>query len=145
MGATVGATTGVGVGVGAGVGVGVGTGVGVGVGWVTLTTTLVDAPAQFIEYVVFDVGETLILPEIAFPVEKLVPEQLDAFELDHDRVDELPLMIEVGFAEIVAVGVGAGAGATAAGLVTEFASNVTAVCASALPVSDAPVFMTIAV
>jgi len=72
-----------------------------------------------------------------------VPEQLAAFELDHDRIDESPLMTEVGFAEIVAVGVGGGVEA----VVTEtvLASSVTAVCASALPFSVAPVFNTIAV
>lgn len=53
-------------------------------------------------------------------------------------------MIEVGFAAIVAVGAGVGVDVESVETETVLASSVTAVCASALPFSVAPVFNTIA-
>jgi hypothetical protein len=49
-------------------------------------------------------GETLVEPEIAFPVEKPVPVHEAAFVEDHVRVDEPPCVIDVGFADNDAVG-----------------------------------------
>jgi hypothetical protein len=56
------------------------------------------------------VGETLTVPAVPFAV-KLVPVQLVAFVEDHVSVAELPLVIEVGDAERLAVGA-CGAGVT---------------------------------
>lgn len=147
---TAGAETGAGVVAGAigvitGAGVGVEVGTTTGVGSVTLTVALAEAPEQLTEYVVFVVGATLTLPDVAFPVEKFVPTQLEALALDHVTVDELPLTTEVGLAEIVAVATGAGGGTTTAGTETVLPSRVTAVWARARPLSLAPVCKTIAV
>lgn len=91
-----------------------------------------------------------MLPDMALPVKKLVPIQLVALALDQLRLDEEPLIIEIGLADIVALGVGAGTGAgtgvtIAAAAATILASSVTAVCAKARPFNVAPVFMIIAV
>ena|SRR5271157_6103537 len=63
------------------------------------------APVQVMEYVVVTVGETDVEPEVPDAV-KLVPEQLVALVLLHVSVDDCPLVMEVGFAESVAVGTG---------------------------------------
>jgi hypothetical protein len=59
------------------------------------------------EYVVFVAGETEALPEVAPPVEKLVPVQEAAFEEDHERVVLPPTDIVAVEAESAAVGVNA--------------------------------------
>jgi hypothetical protein len=52
------------------------------------------------------VGETLIVPDVPLAV-KLVPVHEVAFVEDQVSVEELPVVIDVGDAESVAVGVGA--------------------------------------
>ena len=74
----------------------------VGVMDVTVTVALVDADAlpfeQVMKYVVVVGGVTLTEPEIAFPVEKPLPMQEVALVDDQVRVDDWPLVIDVGFA-----------------------------------------------
>ena len=55
------------------------------------------------------------------------------------------MIVAFGCGDGAGVGTGVGAGDVPAGAVTVLASSVTAVCASALPFSLAPVFITIAV
>jgi hypothetical protein len=75
----------------------------------TVTVALAEVvpaePVQLIEYVVVTLGETAADPEVAFPVEKFVPEQELAFVEDHVSVDDCLFEIEVGFAVKLAVGV----------------------------------------
>jgi hypothetical protein len=61
-------------------------------------------PVHVTVYVVLTVGEAETLPEMAPPVLKLVPAQLDAFVELHEMVDDWPLVIVAGLAEMVAVG-----------------------------------------
>ena len=51
-----------------------------------------------------ELGLTETLPEVAPPVEKLVPVQLVAFDELHVRTEELPLETVVGDAESAAAG-----------------------------------------
>jgi hypothetical protein len=59
-------------------------------------------------------GLTARLPDVAPPVSKFVPVQDVAFVDDHVSVEELPCVMEIGFAERFAVV------AAAAATVTEF-------------------------
>ena len=63
------------------------------------------APVQVTEYVVVTVGETDAEPVVPLAV-KPVPVQLVAFVLLHVSVEDCPLVMDVGFAERVAVGTG---------------------------------------
>ena len=62
-------------------------------------------PVQVTEYVVVTVGETDVLPEVPDAVKPL-PVQLVALVLLHVSVEDCPLVMDVGFADIVAVGTG---------------------------------------
>jgi hypothetical protein len=81
-------------------------------GWVTLTVTLCAGdvpppPVHESEYVVFAVGDTDCVPEVALvPVQPPLAVQEVLFVDDHVRVDDCPLVIEVGFALRLTVGVG---------------------------------------
>lgn len=78
-----------------------------------MTVTVADwfalppAPVQVTVYVVDDVGETETEPEVALAVEKFVPAQLVALVELQVIVDDCPLFIDVGEAEMVAVGTAA--------------------------------------
>ncbi len=63
------------------------------------------APVQVTVYVVFVVGETVTEPEVAVPAVKFFVHEV-AFVDDQVIVELEPLVIEVGFAEIEAVGAG---------------------------------------
>jgi hypothetical protein len=86
--------------------------VAVGACEVAVTVIVVDwvadppAPVQTIEYAVVVAGETASVPEEPTAV-KLVPTQLIAFVEDQVSVDDWPLMIDEGEAEMLAVGAGA--------------------------------------
>ena len=73
---------------------------------VTVTELLLvpPAPVQLTVYVFVLLGETLKVPDVALPVEKFVPVQEVAFVEDQVRIDDAPLVTDVGLAVIVAVG-----------------------------------------
>lgn len=68
----------------------------------TVTVTELETPLQVAVYVVDVVGETTTDPDVALPVEKLVPVQLAAPDEDQVSVDDCPVVIAVGLAESVA-------------------------------------------
>ena len=74
----------------------------VGAGLVTVTVADVAfdpaGPVQVAVYVVVTVGETVTLPDFAFPVEKLVPVQEVALVELQVSFDVCPLTIVDGFA-----------------------------------------------
>src|SRR6267378_2556580 len=79
---------------------------------VTVAVAVVE-PAELVatsEYVVVAVGETICdpLPATAAPFSVIVV----AFEVDHESVDDWPLLMLVGFAFSMAVGIGGGGAVT---------------------------------
>jgi|GEM_PF-4781463 len=64
------------------------------------------APVQEAVYVVADDGDTDVLPEVAPPVEKLVPVQEVALEELQVSVEEFPCVTEVGDTETAQIGAG---------------------------------------
>lgn len=64
------------------------------------------APVQDAVYVVLDDGETDVEPDVAPPVEKLVPVHDVAFEELQVSVDEFPCVTDVGDTESAHVGAG---------------------------------------
>lgn len=71
-------------------------------------------PVQLSVYVVVESGFTVTEPDVAFPVEKLVPVHVDAFAEDHVSVEAPPEPTDVGEAERLAVGAGAAVTVTVA-------------------------------